>query len=212
MLSTFLALSLQVAEATTMVPLSVEQITDISNVVVRGVVTEIWTEPDPETKTIWTYAQVEVQEVLKGSPDTQVIVIEQPGGEFGEKKTTVEGVARFSIGEEGYFFVEELASGRLVSTGMFQGKFNIILDPYSQKELAIRFPVHPNRNFDHRFIPLPPEKDRVPVDAFEQRVEHRIKAGWDGKSIPGISREKLEMTNLTDQKIQSKYSKDEVTK
>lgn len=195
MLSTFLILSLQTAQATTMVPLSVEQITDISNVVVRGTVTEVWTEPDPETKTIWTYAQVEVQEVLKGDPQTHVVVIEQPGGEFGEKKTTVEGVARFSIGEEGYFFVEELASGRMVSTGMFQGKFNIILDPYSHKELALRFPVHPNRSFDHRFIPLPPEKDRVPVDSFEQRVENRIETGWDGKAIPGISLEKLEWTN-----------------
>ena len=202
MLSTLLMLSLQVAQATTMVPLSIEQITDISNIVVRGTVTETWTEPDPETKTIWTYAQVEVQDVLKGNPQTRVIIVEQPGGEFGEKRTTVEGVARFSIGEEGYFFVEELASGRLVSTGMFQGKFNIILDPYSRQELAIRFPVHPNRAFDHRFIPLPPEKDRVSVDAFEQQVEARVRDGWDGAPIPGISLEKLEWTNQQSEKFE----------
>ena len=210
MLSTLLMLSLQVAQATTMVPLSVEQITDISNIVVRGKVTEVWTEPDPETKTIWTYAQVEVQEVLKGNPQTHIVVIEQPGGEFGEKKTTVEGVARFSIGEEGYFFVEELASGRMVSTGMFQGKYNIIFDPYSRQELAIRFPVHPERSFDHRFIPLPAEKDRISIDVFEQQVEQHVGSGWNGKSIPGISLEKLEWTNQKAKPI--KIENVEVTK
>ena len=195
MLSTFLMLSLQSAQATTMVPLSIEQIVDISNIVVKGTVTEVWTEPDPKTNSIWTFAQVEVQEVLKGHNQTRVVIIEQPGGEFGERKTTVEGVARFSVGEEGYFFVEELDSGRMISTGMFQGKFNIILDPYSRQELAIRFPVHPNRTFDHRFIPLPPEKERIAVDAFEQRIDTQIKRGWDGTKIPGISLEKLELAN-----------------
>ena len=156
-----------VAEATTMIQLSLNQLVDASDTVVRGTVTEMWTEADPRTGTIWTHAQVDISSVLKGNPAQDVIILEQPGGQLGHHGTIVEGVARFSVGEEGYFFVEELASGRMVSTGMFQGKFNIILDPYSQKELAIRFPVHPNRNFDHRFIPLPPEKDRVPVDAFE---------------------------------------------
>lgn len=198
MLSTFLMLSVQSAQATTMVPMSIEQIVDISNIVVKGTVTEVWTEPDPETSSIWTFAQVEVQEVLKGNSQTSVVIIEQPGGEFGEKKTTVEGVARFSVGEEGYFFVEELDGGRMISTGMFQGKFNIILDPYSRQELAIRFPVHPNRTFDHRFIPLPPEKDRIAVDSFEQRVETQLKKGWDGKTIPGISLEKLKLANTNE--------------
>ena len=202
MLSSLLMLNLQVAHATTMVPLSIEQITDISNVVVRGTVTEMWTEPDPKTKTIWTYAQIEVQEVFKGAQDTRLVIIEQPGGEFGERKTTVEGVARFSVGEEGYFFAEELQSGRLVSTGMFQGKFNIIFDPYSRKELALRFPVHPNRNFDHRFIPLPPKESRVSVDSFEQRIEERIQQGWDGQPIPGISLQKLEQTNQQSETVE----------
>ena len=66
--------------------LSIDQIVDISNVIVRGTVTEVWTEPDPETKTIWTHAQVEVEHVLKGSPQTSIVVIEQPGGEVGGKK------------------------------------------------------------------------------------------------------------------------------
>ena len=185
-----------------MVPLSVEQIVDVSTTIVRGTVTEVWTEPDENTGSVWTHAQVEVERVFKGDRNTEVIIVEQPGGVWGETRTSVESVARFSIGEEGYFFVEELDGGRSVSVGMFQGKFNIILDPYSREELAIRFPVHEAKPFDHRFIPLPPEHARLSVTDFETRIEKRLADGWDGKSIPGISDEKLERINRTNTEIQ----------
>ena len=42
------------AEATTMVPLSIDQIVDLSSTVVRGKVTNVWTEPDAKTHTVWT--------------------------------------------------------------------------------------------------------------------------------------------------------------
>ena len=54
------------AEATTMVPLSIDQMVDLSSTVVRGKVTNVWTEPDSTTHTVWTYAQVEVEKVFKG--------------------------------------------------------------------------------------------------------------------------------------------------
>ena len=114
---------------------------------------------------------------------------------LGNNGHTVESVARFSIGEEGYFFVEELASGRSVTAGMYQGKYNIIFDPYSRQELAVRFSVDPRRDFDHRFIPLPPKKNRVSTDDFEQTIEEAVDNGWDGQPIPGVSLEKLERIN-----------------
>jgi hypothetical protein len=191
-----LFLGMNQSAATTMVPLTVEQMVDVSSTVIRGTVTEVWTEPDPTSKSVWTYAQVEVEKVLKGSTYTDVLVLEQPGGLWGTAETIVEGVARFSVGEEGYFFVEQLASGRSVTAGMFQGKYNIIFDPYSREELAVRFPVHPKRNFDHRFIPLPPEKQRLSVSSFEDQIKTFVADGWDGKAIPGVSIEKLEKINV----------------
>jgi hypothetical protein len=183
------------AEATTMIPLSVEQMVDLSSTVVRGTVTNVWTEPDATTHSVWTYAQVEVEKVFKGEITTDILVLEQPGGVWGTTETVVEGVARFSIGEEGYFFVESLDSGRSVTAGMFQGKYNIVFDPYSRQELAVRFPVHPNRDFDHRFIPLPPEKQRLSVNVFEDQITGFVQDGWDGTAIPGVSLEKLERIN-----------------
>ena len=157
--------------------LTIEQMVDASDGIVRGKVTEVWTEPDPDTQMIWTHAQIEVSSVLKGE-EAQVIVLEQPGGSWGTREAMVEGVARFSVGEEGYFFVEHLRD-RSVPVGMFQGKFNVVMDPYTRTELAHRFQVHAAQTFDHRFIPLPPEAKRMQADSFEDRIEDRLEAGWE---------------------------------
>ena len=190
-LSILFALTLQQAHATTMIPLSIQQLVDASDEVIKGTVTEVWTEPDNKTGMVWTYAQVEVSKTLKGEPGP-VVIIEQPGGSWGTISASVEGVARFSVGEEGYFFVEHLDSGHNVSVGMSQGKFNVIMDPYQKKEIAIRFPVPINRDFDHKFIPLPEERFRTPLPQFEQLIIERVQLGWDGTPIPGTSMQRLQ--------------------
>ena len=183
------------AEATTMIQLSVDQLVDASDTIVKAQVVSIWTEIDPKTQMIWTHAQLDVSEVLKGSLNSEYIVIEQPGGAWGSKTATIESVARFSLEEEGYFFVEHLSADRSVPVGMFQGKYNILMDPYTQKEIVHRFPLHPSRAFDHRFIPLPPEEHRVSLESFEEKILSHIEEGWNGEPIPGTSNERLERIN-----------------
>lgn len=187
------------AEATTMIQLNLNQLVDASDTVVRGTVTEMWTEADPRTGTIWTHAQVNIASVLKGNPDQEIIVLEQPGGQLGHLGTIVEGVARFSVGEEGYFFVEQLESDRNVTVGMFQGKYNVRLEPETREEIVVRFPVHPARNFDHRFIPFPEASKRVFVTSFEDAILNRVEMGWDGKAIPGTSNQRLQIINTPTQ-------------
>ena len=200
MLLPFLA---QDANATTMIQLSLSQLVDASDEIVRGTVTEVWTEPDLKTGMVWTYAQVEVYSVLKGDPGS-VVILEQPGGMWGTKDAIVEGVARFSVGEEGYFFVEHLESGHTVPVGMFQGKFNIVMDPYTQKNIALRVPLHPKRTFDHRFIPLPAKESRVPIQRFELSIQERVAYGWDGQPIPGTSLERLERIDVFNKSLRQK--------
>ncbi len=187
-------LSASTAEATTLVQLSTDQLVDASDVIVRGVVTEVWTETDSSTGHIWTHAQVEVSSVLKGG-ETELIIIEQPGGSWGGKTTEVIGAARFSVGEDAYFFVEHLDSGHTALTGMFQGKFNIQMDPYARQNIVRRFSVSPTVEFDHRFIPLPPEDQRVNTIDFEEHILTRVQDGWDGQPIPNVSTEKLTRIN-----------------
>jgi hypothetical protein len=186
--------SVPTAEATTIVPLTTDQLVDASDTVVRGTVTEVWTERDPDSGYVWTHAQVEVSNVLKGD-DAELLIIQQPGGEWAGSATTVAGTARFSVGEDAYFFVEHLESGRSVTTGMFQGKFNTQMDPYSRQVIVHRFPVSATTEFDHRFIPLPSEDQRVNTIDFEDHIMTRVESGWDGQPISGVSTEKLSRIN-----------------
>ena len=184
------------AQATTMVQLSVDQLIDASDTIVKAQVVSLWTEVDPKTQMIWTHAQLEISEILKGNLESEYLVIEQPGGSWGSKQATIEGAARFSLDEEGYFFVEHLSTDRSVPVGMFQGKYNIIMDPYTQQKIVHRFPLHPSRAFDHRFIPLPPEEHRVTTNSFEEKILTHLEEGWNGEAIPGTSNERLERINM----------------
>ena len=186
--------SVPTAEATTIVPLTTDQLVDASDTIVRGTVTEVWTERDSDSGYVWTHAQVEVNNVLKGD-DTELLIIQQPGGEWAGSATTVAGTARFSVGEDAYFFVEHLGSGRSVTTGMFQGKFNTQMDPYSRQLIVHRFPVSATTEFDHRFIPLPSQDERVNTIDFEDHILTRVESGWDGQPISGVSTEKLSRIN-----------------
>ena len=182
------------ANATSMVELSIDQLIDASEEIVKGTVVATWTERDPKTQMLWTHAQIEIEESFRGDA-TEILIIEQPGGTWGSTDLIVEGIARFSEGETGYFFVEYLASDRYVPVGMFQGKFNILMDPYSQNEIVHRYALHPSQNFDHRFIPLPTKENRVSTQMFEGQILSGLENGWDGKPIPGVSSEKLQRIN-----------------
>ncbi len=194
LLATCFAGAGNVANATTMVQLSTQQMVDAATSIVRGTITEVWTEED-DKGVVWTRAQLEVTRTYKGDTSKQAYVIDQIGGQYGGNISSVEGAARFSPGEEGVFFLEHLGSGRTTTVGLSQGKFTLRLDPYSAETIAQRFIPAPGQDYDHRFIPLPAEGKRLFLVDLEESIENRVVAGWDGKVIPGISLDRLQRIN-----------------
>lgn len=182
------------AGATSMVRLSTDQMTDASDLIVRGEVVEVWTEVDARGA-VWTRAQVLVDEVLKGDPATEAVVVDQMGGTWGGVTTVVHGAARFDVGEEAVLFLDQLGSGRVVPVGMLQGKFTVRLDPATREELAQRVVMPPSASYDHRFLPLPSAADRLTVDTLETQVRDRLALGWDGQPIPGADTAELRRIN-----------------
>ena len=69
------------ASATSMVELTRHQMVDAADYVVRGTITETWTEPDARG-TIWTRAQLVVSRVYKGEPEMDAVIVDQLGGQF----------------------------------------------------------------------------------------------------------------------------------
>jgi hypothetical protein len=189
-----LALSLPAA-ATTMATLSDDQLVDASSAIVRGTVVEQWTEQDALHQ-VWTRTQVQVDSVLKGHLPGDTIVVDQIGGSWGGRQTDVPGAVRYSVGEDVLLYLSATSTGRLSTVGMTQGKLTVRLDPYSHREIAQRFSVPMDRPYDHRFLPLPDEADRVYLSDLESDIAARVAQGWDGQPIPGATMETLRAINV----------------
>jgi hypothetical protein len=182
------------AHATTMVDLSQAQMVAASDHIVRGTITETWSEPDAKG-TIWTRAQVEIDEVYKGQAGMDAIIIDQLGGTWAGTRTRVHGASRFSMDEEVVLFLEDLSSGHTTVVGMFQGKYTVQLDPSSRKHIVRRATVDLDQAYDHRFLPLPAAKDMVMLEDFAVSIRDTLAVGWDGQPIPGTSTQRLERLN-----------------
>ncbi len=188
-----LGVSTAQVNATTMSPLTQDQMTDASDLVVRGIVTETWTERD-DIGRIWTRVQVEVNDTFKGDA-VEGVLISQMGGVYANDYQPMHGAPVFDVGEEGYFFLEHLEGGYTGVVGWWQGKYTVRLDPDSGQEMLVRFVVSQDAWYDHRFIPHPDVADRIYVDDFEAGLKTRVATGWDGEPIPGTSLERLERVN-----------------
>jgi hypothetical protein len=83
------------------------------------------TEVRAERGAIWTFAKFEVIETLKGSTQLGLIEVRLPGGQLGHVREIVEGVPKFSGGEEVALCLERTTAGDFGITGWAQGTFRV---------------------------------------------------------------------------------------
>jgi hypothetical protein len=187
----------QPAFATTIAPLTVEQVTDAADLVVRGTVEQVWTDLD-EHGHVFTYADVRVTRVVKGEADVDdYVTVETPGGVLPDGRIALApSAARYDEGEDVFLFLAEKRFGTAWGTvGMTLGKYTVRQNPDDGSDMVVRFTRPWDEKYDHRFIPHPPKDQRVSVDSMETRVRARVEAGWDGKPIPGVSPDHLRQIN-----------------
>lgn len=190
----------ETAEATTVAPLSVEQLTDAATYVVRGDVTAVWTVRDSEGR-VWTRAKVAVKRQFKGPAAPAELVVESLGGSDGEVSTVVFGAPRFSETEDVLLFIDQSRTGRLGIVGWSSGKYNVRRAPGDRHDYVSTVELDPRVHYDGRFLPHPAAKDRLDLEAFEARIQRRVDSGWDGKPIPGVDMPTLQRINSADRRI-----------
>lgn len=123
--------------ATTIRPMSVEDLTRSANFVVEGRAVDAWSDWNAERTVIYTYTRFAVSRSLKGSPASS-IVVKQAGGVKDGLKQTLFGVRHFQVGENAVLFLRpsEMPDGTLVVVGLMQGNFRMIRSASGQTLVA----------------------------------------------------------------------------
>jgi hypothetical protein len=117
-------LMLRAASATSVPQLSFEQLTDTSDLIATGSVTQSWTAWDAEHKYIWTHYQLSVSSVKKGAAGSSVEFAE-PGGAVDGVGMAIAGSVSYRTGENVLIFLQRMPNGYLRTTGWGQGKYSI---------------------------------------------------------------------------------------
>lgn len=112
--------------ATSMVPVSVETLTNRAELIVQGQAARSWSEWNAQHSLIYTFTEFTVARTLKGGASRKVIV-KQPGGTFGGVSQHVSGVRSWQAGEEAVLFLRasEAKDNTHVVVGLTQGAFRV---------------------------------------------------------------------------------------
>ena len=121
------------ASATTIIPMSVEQLASRSTQVVRARAMQSWAAWNPQHTIIYTYTRFQVVKAFKGAPE-QTVTVKQLGGRVGNTVQRVSGVRHFTGGEENFLFLQpsEDRDGTMIVTGLVQGNFRLYLTSTGQ--------------------------------------------------------------------------------
>lgn len=193
------------ASATSLAPLTMDQVTDASDLVVRGTVRSTWTGLN-EANHVVTRSLVEITRVYKDPSHSyeigDVVIVDALGGRFGGNVYEVESSARYSVEEDVVLFLSNIYHTRagepnaIFSTvGMALGKYTIRQNPQDGTLMPVQYTVSYEKPYDARFIPAPPVPERVEFGSFEQQILDRVSRGWDGQPIPGADPAHLRTIN-----------------
>lgn len=164
-----------------------------SDYVVRGVVKSVSSEYRPNAsgtgRKIITRVEVEVREVLAGTPPAKV-VLEFLGGRIGNEEMILEGAPRFSVGSEDILFVS--GNGRTICPlyGMMHGRYPVMREPRTGRQFVARCNRVPLRDPAEVALPVAdgnaaelqrrmatPEQALTP-DQFAQHIKAAVKPGY----------------------------------
>jgi len=113
--------------ATTIRPMSVEQMTRLASNIVEGRVLNSWSAWNPQHTIIYSYSRVQVVNALKGQSQAYLLV-KQIGGSADGYTQHVAGVRQLQPGEDAVLFLYENRSepGTHVVVGLMQGHFQAV--------------------------------------------------------------------------------------
>lgn len=114
------------ASATTVKPMTIEELTAAAPLVVEGQAAESWSAWNAQHSLIYTFTRVRVTKTLKGVPE-ETVLLKQMGGSANGYTQRVAGVNAMKPGDLSVLFLRpsEANDGTMVIVGLMQGNFRI---------------------------------------------------------------------------------------
>ena len=121
-----LMIAATVLHATSVVPMSVEELTRAADNVVEARAIQQWSVWDAPHARVYTYTRFAVSNGLKGTAPLE-LVVKQVGGQAAGYATRVVGVRVFQLGEQALLFLRPSAAndGTYAVVGLMQGHFHV---------------------------------------------------------------------------------------
>ena len=167
----FIALSTVTTDATTVVPLSFEQLVNESHAVVYGRVADVRAQWTADRRFIETVVTIEIMRGIKGGAG-ESIAFTVPGGQVGRYLNVVPGAPSFATGDLGVFFLTAQGPRLPVATELTQGIYRVRPD-LSSGELLVVPPVIETAG---RVVRGDARRKPVPLAAFEVTVRSIVTA------------------------------------
>jgi hypothetical protein len=131
-----IALFVASIDATTVAPLSFEQLVSGSSAVVYGRVTDVRSQWTADRRFIESIVSIEVIKGMKGGA-SNTISFTVPGGQVGRYLNVIPGAPMFSTGDLAVFFLTAHGPRLPVTTGLTQGIYRVQRDASSGAMLVM---------------------------------------------------------------------------
>jgi hypothetical protein len=118
------------ADATTVAPLSFEELVNASSAVVYGRVIDVRAQWTADRRFIESVVSVEVIRGMKGA-EAETIAFTVPGGQVGRYLNVIPGAPVFAPGDVAVFFLTAHGARMPVTTGLTQGIYRVQRDAVS---------------------------------------------------------------------------------
>ena len=153
------------ADATTVVPLSFEQLVNESQSVVYGRVTDVRAQWTADRRFIESVVTIEILRGMKGTA-RESIAFTVPGGQVGRYLNVIPGAPSFATGDTAVFFLTAQGAKLPVTTGLTQGIYRVRRDDASGEMLV----VPPVVDGVGKIVRGDPRRKPVQLAAFESAV------------------------------------------
>lgn len=142
--------------------------------IIRGRVLNVASAFDGDR--IFTYTTIRIQEVLKGQISERRIVIKEQGGQVGSRGSIIWGTPQFVPDQNVLLYLTTRADGSLRVHEMFLGKFDIVQDPVTGKQMVTRSAIDENVVVMKSQTNYSPVTERLELAEYRTMVRSKVSA------------------------------------